>query len=292
MTHGPENGADLGWDPAVLGRLAAIGDAEAAHRATLLAGIGLGRPHDLNEAMWRLRQAAELGHELATESLRILDAQPGGIEAWLRPPPPRVVSERPHVLVCDGFVSPAVCDWLMDRARPHLAPARVYDLDTGEGRIEHIRSNTAHAFELSQTDMVLVLLRERIARLAGLPVAGFEPSQVLRYTPGQQFDWHVDFLDPATPGHRDDLARRGQRIATCLVWLDDDHDGGETAFSAPDLKLRGRKGDAILWANVTPDGRADPLSRHAGLPPTRGEKWVLSQWMRPFAPRASAPTDA
>lgn len=278
---------DPGWDPAALERLAEAGDAEAAHRAALLAGIGLGRPHDLNEAMRRLRQAADLGHERATVSLALLEAQPGGIEVWLRPPPPRIVSERPHVLICDGFVSPAVCDWLVERARPHLAPARVYDLDTGEGRIEDIRTNTAHAFDLSQTDMVLVLLRERIARLAGLPVAGFEASQVLRYIPGQQFDWHVDFLDSATPGHRDDLARRGQRIATCLVWLDDDHDGGETAFSAPDLKLRGRKGDAILWANVTPDGRADPLSRHAGLPPTRGEKWVLSQWMRPFAPRRS-----
>ncbi|MGQ2989559.1 MAG: 2OG-Fe(II) oxygenase [Brevundimonas sp.] len=290
MTPGPESGADPGWDPVVLDRLAEAGDGEAAHRAALLAGIGLGRPHDFPEAMRRLGQAADLGHDLATDSLSLLNAQPGGLASWLGPPLPRLVSERPHVLLCDGFVSPAVCDWLMDRARPHLAPARVYDLDTGEGRIEEIRSNTAHAFDLSQTDMVLVLLRERIARLAGLPVAGFEASQVLRYTPGQQFDWHVDFLDPATPGHRDDLARRGQRIATCLVWLDDDHDGGETAFSAPDLKLRGRKGDAILWANVTPDGRADPLSRHAGLPPTRGEKWVLSQWMRPFAPRRSDPT--
>ena len=285
LDSGPAGGVDPGWDPAVLDGLAGAGDGEAAHRGALLAGIGLGRPHDLHEAMRRLRQAADLGHGPASDSLALLESQPGGLEAWLAPPPPRVVSQAPHVLVCDGFVSPAVCDWLIACARPHLVPARVYDLDTGEGRIEDIRSNTAHAFDLAGTDMVLVLLRERIARLAGLPVAGFEASQVLRYTPGQQFDWHVDFLDPATPGHRDDLARRGQRIATCLVWLDDDHDGGETAFSAPDLKLRGRKGDAILWANVTPDGRADPLSRHAGLPPTRGEKWVLSQWMRPFAPK-------
>lgn len=289
MTDAPGAGGDPGWDPTALDRLAATGDAEAAHRAALLAGIGLGRPHDLHEAMRRLGQAAELGHAVARESLEVIEAQHGGLAAWLAPPAPRVVSERPHVLVCDGFVSPAVCDWLIERARPHLERARVYDLDTGEGRIEEIRSNTAHAFDLAGTDMVLVLLRERIARLAGLPVAGFEASQVLRYTPGQSFDWHVDFLDPATPGHREDLARRGQRIATCLVWLDDDHDGGETAFWAPDLKMKGRKGDAVLWANVTPDGRADPLSRHAGLPPTRGEKWVLSQWMRPFAPRRSDP---
>jgi prolyl 4-hydroxylase len=285
MTAAP--GREMNLDPAALEALAADGDAGATHRLAVLTGIGLGVPHDLTRAMSLLRQAAEQGHEIARGSLAVLEGLPGGVEAWLAPPAPRVISERPHILICEGLVPAAVCDWLIAQARPHLAPAEVYDLDTGEGRRDPVRDNTAHVFDLAGTDMVLVLLRERIARLAGLPVTGFEPCQLLRYTPGQKFDWHVDWLDPATPGHRDDLARRGQRIATCLIWLDDRCEGGETAFSAPDLKIRGRKGDATLWANVTPDGRPDPLSRHAGLPPTSGEKWVLSQWMRPFAPRAA-----
>jgi prolyl 4-hydroxylase len=285
MTAGGGLPDTIGWDAANLERMARSGDAEAAHRSALLAGIGLGRPYDLTAAMAFLSMAAQNGHDLARASLDLLERLPGGVEAWLSPPPPRIVSERPHVLICEGLADPAVCDWLIDRARPHLTPAQVYDLDTGEGRNDPIRDNTAHVFDLAGTDMMLVLLRERMARLAGLPVAGLEPCQVLHYTPGRKFDWHVDWLDPTTPGHRDDLALRGQRIATCLLWLNDDCEGGETAFSAPDLKIRGRKGDAVLWANVTPDGRPDPLSRHAGLPPTSGEKWVLSQWMRPFAPR-------
>lgn len=281
MTTAP----DPGWSPSDLERLAEAGDAEAAHRCAVLAGVGLGRPHDLKAAMDFLDLAAALGHAIARASRELLNALPGGTQAWLTPPAPRAVSERPHILVCERLAAPSVCDWLVARARPHLAPAQVYDLETGEGRLEPIRSNTAFVFDLASTDMVLVLLRERLARLAGLPVSGFESAQVLHYRPGQKFDWHVDHLDPATPGHRADLARRGQRIATCLIWLGDDCEGGETAFSAPDLKLKGTKGDAILWANVTPEGRLDPLSRHAGLPPLSGEKWVLSQWMRPFAPR-------
>jgi len=276
---------DPGWNPNDLDRLAAQGDAEAAHRLALLAGIGLGRPHDLGESLEWLRRSASGGHELARQSLSVIEAEPGGLTGWLAPPQPRLVNQKPHVLIADDFISPAVCEWLMARARPHLEPAQVYDLQTGRGRIETIRSNTSHAFDLAGSDLVLVLLRERISRLAGLPVAGFEASQVLRYEVGQAFDWHVDYLDPLTPGHRQDLVQRGQRIATCLICLDDDHEGGETAFSSPPLRLKGRKGSALLWANVTPDGQADPLSRHAGLPPTRGEKWVLSQWMRPHAPR-------
>ena len=276
---------DPGWDLADLDR-AAAGDGEAAHRLALLSGVGLNTPHDPTLALTRLRQAAGLGHDLAARTLAVLDAEPGGLEAWFRPPTPRIVSERPHVLIAAQLASPAICDWLRARAEPRLAPAEIYDSETGAGRPDPVRTNTATVFDLAGSDLVLVLLRERIARLAGLPVSGLEPCQVLRYQPGQAFDRHVDFLDPAVPGHRDDLARRGQRIATCLVWLNDDYEGGETAFAAGDQRFRGRKGDAILWANVTPDGAPDPLSRHAGLPPTRGEKWVLSQWMRPFAPRS------
>lgn len=261
-----------------------MSEAEALHRSALLSGIGLGSPYDPALAMARLRQAAEMGHGLAVGALAVIEAEPGGLEGWFTPPAPRVLSQRPHILEVEAFVSPAVCDWLVERVRARMAPAEIYDPATGAGRPDPVRTNTAFAFDLDATDMVLVLVRERIARLAGLPVTGLEPSQVLRYTPGQKFDWHVDFLDPAVPGHREDLARSGQRIATCLVRLNDDYEGGETAFAKDDRRFGGPKGSAILWANVTPDGRADPLTRHAGLAPTSGEKWVLSQWMRPRAP--------
>ena len=275
---------DPGWDPGTLDRAASVGDGEAAHRLALLSGIGLNAPHDPETALRRLREAAALGHDLAIRSLAILDAEPGGLERWFRHAAPRVVSERPHILIADDFVSPAVCDWLIERAEPNLARAEIYDPVTGAGRPDPVRTNTAFAFDLAASDLVLVLVREKLARLAGLPVPGLEPSQVLHYTPGQAFDWHVDFLDSAVPGHRDDLARSGQRIATCLIWLNEDYDGGETAFETGGQRFRGGKGSAILWANVTPDGRADPLTRHAGLPPTSGQKWILSQWMRPRAP--------
>lgn len=282
MEGGEEPGKESGWDPAAL--LAAPEDAETLHRLALMAGIGLGMPHDPSLALERLRRAAALGHELAARSLAIIEAEPGGFEAWFRPAPARPVSKRPHVLITEDFVSHAVCDWLIERARPGLSFARIYDEGSGEGRVDPVRTNTAFAFDLSDTDMVLVLVREKLARLAGLPVAGLEASQVLHYRPGQKFDWHVDYLDSGAPGHQGDLSIRGQRIATALIRLNDDYEGGETAFETGDQRFSGARGSVLLWANVTPDGRPDPLTRHAGLPPTSGEKWILSQWMRPRAP--------
>ncbi len=274
-----EEGDSLGWDPARLATRA-VEDAEAAHRLAVLTLMGLGVPFDPARGLELLASAARQGQATAAATLRLIQTAPGGPAGWLRPQQPEIVSARPHVLIARNFLSPPACDWIRDRAEGRMEAARVYDPLTGEGRIDPIRTNSAAVLDLEQADAVLALVREKISRLAGLPVAGMEPPQAMRYAVGQAFDWHVDYLSADEPGHVDDLARRGQRIATCLVWLSDDHEGGETAFAHGDLRVRGRKGDAVLWANVTPDGRPDPLSRHAGLPPTSGEKWVLSQWMR------------
>jgi len=272
-------------DTHALATAADAGDAGAAHLLAVLAAMGLGLPQDWRLALERLTQAAALGHPTAERQLALLSSD-GQIDmaGWLTPPAPRLLRQGPAILAIDGFLSAKVCDWLKDRAEAVTEPALVYDPDTGEGRRETVRTNSGAQFDLTRMDVVLAVVRERIARAAGLPVPGLEWTQVLHYAVGQTFDWHVDWLDPALPGHAADLTARGQRIATCLVFLNDDFEGGETAFEAGGLRHRGRKGDALLWANTLPDGTIDRRTRHAGLPPSAGEKWVLSQWLRGRAP--------
>lgn len=279
-------------DPIALARAADAGDGAAAHRLAVLTAMGLGAPQDWRRALALLDRAAQLGFAPAQGQVALLagndPADPAAaridLAAWLTAPAPRPLVDGPAIFVIEGFLPHAVCDWLKDRAEAVTEPALVYDPATGEGRRESVRTNAAAQFTLEQMDVVLAVVRERIARAAGLPVPGLEWTQVLHYAVGQTFDWHVDWLDPALPGYAADLAARGQRIATCLVFLNDDFEGGETAFEAGGLRHRGRKGDALLWANTLPDGSVDRRTRHAGLPPTSGEKWVLSQWLRGRAP--------
>lgn len=274
-------------DPRALTEAAEAGNPDALHRLAVLGAMGLGLPQDWPAAFNRLVQAARHGHATAGHQLALLSGSTGiDLAAWLSSPPPRMLSEGPAIYTIEGFLPPDVCDWLRTRAATMASPALVYDPETGAGRREPVRTNAAALFDLEQMDVVLAMVRERIARAAGLPVPGLEWSQVLHYGVGQTFDWHVDWLDPALPGYAADLAMRGQRIATCLVFLNDDFEGGETAFEAGGIRHRGRKGDALMWANTLPDGAIDRRTLHAGLPPTRGEKWVLSQWLRGRPPQA------
>lgn len=281
----PDDQLDRDHTPAVLMAEADAGDGEAAHHLALMSASGLGRSHDWVEALRRLDQAAACGHALAVETRAFLGEAPD-VQAWITPPRPTVLSRTPHVLVIEGFVSAETCDWFVERARPWLGKAQVYDPETGEGLVKWSRTNSAANFDVLDCDLVMMLVRERIARACGLPTAGLEPVQVLHYAVGQVFTPHYDWLDPEKPGHRDDLEERGQRVATFLTYLNDDYEGGETEMEAIGLKHRGRKGDALFWANIKPDGRIDLATRHAGLAPSAGEKWVYSQWLRTRAPRS------
>ena len=76
------------------------------------------------------------------------------------------------------------------------------------------------------------------------------------------------------------MAERGQRIVTFLIYLNEGFVGGETDFPRLGLRHKGAKGDALYFGNLDPAGAPDPRTLHAGLPPTRGEKWLFSQWVR------------
>jgi prolyl 4-hydroxylase len=279
------------------------GHAEAACMLATLEAVGAGRRQDWTRAFECLELAADRGSEHARAQLRLLSGisgPPGEAGHWraprtrieldrmLRVPERMALSDRPRLRVLQGFASPAECQWVVARLRPRLAPAMVWDPVSGSGRVDPVRSNSAVELRLPDMDVVTEMLRARISVATRLPEPIFEVPQVMHYSVGQEFKPHHDFLDPQQEGHAADLARRGQRVGTFLVYLNDDFEGGETEFPKAGLSYRGRTGDALFLANVTPDGRPDPLTLHAGRPPTRGEKWVFSQWIRDRPPSAPA----
>jgi hypothetical protein len=113
-------------------------------------------------------------------------------------------------------------------------------------------------------------LVRQIAAATGTDVRRGETLQILRYAPGQEYRPHLD----AIPG----LAN--QRVLTVLVYLNNDYAGGEIDFPEIGLAVRGRTGDALMFANALPDGRPDPVTRHAGRPVTQGIKLLASWWIR------------
>ena len=191
-----------------------------------------------------------------------------------------VVCESPLIRMRHGVLSADLCDYLMCAAGPYLSRARVNDPAYGAELVHESRTNTFANFWLLEGDVVTDCVDRLVARIVGaLPATG-EPLSVLHYAPGEQFAPHFDYFDPDAPVHAEQLAVGGQRVTTCLIYLNDEYEGGATSFIDIGLEVRGSPGSALFWSNVAPDGAPDRNTRHAGLPPISGEKWLLSKWFR------------
>lgn len=306
-----ENLGELNAAAALIERISERGYAPATERCALIECVGAGRPINWSKALDRLQQAAEQGSPSAARQLMIFseidedlaDVEAVGDASWTdvrrRIDLPRMLGrrqgqvalQRPYVAVIQKFASPAECRWLVDSARGRLGPSTVFDYSSGALRGDERRTNSAAMFAFESSDLVLEMIRARIAATLELELPRFEVSQVLHYAPGQEFKPHHDYFDPAAAGFQQEIASRGQRIATFLIYLNDEFTGGETRFPELGFNYRGEIGDAITFANVDPGGGPNPRTLHAGLPPTSGEKWIFSQWVRDRPAGISAPPE-
>ena len=159
----------------------------------------------------------------------------------------------------------------------------MYDGETKVEWVDPHRSCSDYQFDILNTDLVVQLVREKIAAVTGLPPVVMEPPRIFHYALGQDIKAHFDRLSDGVSGYGDSQYR-GDRIVTFLLYLNDDYDGGELSFPRTGFQCKGAKGDGIYFAHIDGSGKQEPMSLHAGLVITRGEKWVMSQWIhdRPF----------
>jgi predicted 2-oxoglutarate/Fe(II)-dependent dioxygenase YbiX len=255
--------------------------AEALMYHAALAARGHGRPQSFNDALKYVSDAAALGDTRAKGQLMAL----GGKfehDAWFGPVDQKQHHTAPRVFTIEGFLPKPVCAWLIKQARKNLQPAPVQQADKGGAfAIDAARSNSVAGSSLLQPDLVVQLTNMRIASAIGLPLAHQEPTNFLHYARGQQYAPHYDFFTEAEEaGFAHELRTIGQRVATVLVYLNEGYEGGETEFPKLGWRFKGKAGDALIFWNLSAAGAREMNSLHTGLPVTKGEKWLLSKWVR------------
>eukprot|EP00884_Botryococcus_braunii_P014959 jgi/Botrbrau1/23464/Bobra.106_1s0019.1 len=221
---------------------------------------------------------------------------PKPTDSWIE-----TLSWRPRASVYHNFLSPEECNHILNMTRPHVRRSTVIAdaLDSGKkSELNDIRTSYG-VFVPRHMDPIISRLEERISKWTHLPISHQEDFQVLRYVWGQKYGSHWD----ARPGERSDWAKRNPRVATVLLYLEEKNlQGGETAFTDADadhyvseaLRLKSfsfsecargkvavppKKGDALLFWSLKPDGDLDPYALHAGCPVVDGIKWTATVWI-------------
>ena len=290
-----------------IGEACAKGFGEGAARAAGVLALGNGGMADWRRALDWLCRSAEAGWKnsqaqlLALADDRALAKRVAGtgsaapvagspwralaatidLEAWRRAPAPQVKSDDPRVVAFAGLARPELCEFFISLTPGRMEPARVYDPVQQTDVVMAHRNNTLANFDLRRVELAHVLLQARMSAACGVPERHMEAPNVLHYAPGEQIADHFDFVDPkSVPDYAAEIARNGQRVVTFLLYLNDDYEGGETAFPKLGFSHRGRTGDGVYFVNALPDMQPDVRTLHAGCPTTRGEKWIITQFIR------------
>lgn len=178
----------------------------------------------------------------------------------------RQVHNDPPIYVVENFLSPSECDYIIKISEPKLEKSHVVDKKTGVGIVHPARTSesTYHGYNLKW-------LISRVHRLTGIPQNFQEPAQVARYNTGQFYRSHQDALD--NPGED------GQRVCTVLIYLNDVKKGGGTLFNKLNVRVRPKKGSAVVFFPSKMDGTIDERYLHTAEDAS-DTKWVSQVWLR------------
>lgn len=212
-------------------------------------------------------------------------------EPWVEP-----VSWKPRAFVFHNFMTEEEADHIVALAKPFMKRSTV--VGAGGASVEDQIRTSYGTFLKRLQDPIVTAVEQRLATWTKLNVSHQEDMQILRYGIGQKYGAHYDSLDNDSP-----------RVCTVLLYLSDvpADGGGETAFPggsewidesvkqrfAPfspcadgHVAAKPKKGDALLFYSLKPDGTSDAYSLHTGCPIISGVKWTATKWIHtlPFRP--------
>lgn len=248
---------------------AARGHGKSALVVTNLLASGVAGIRDWDQSMSRLRAEARIipARRNALELIGAMQLDSDGNPATV--PQGKKLSDVPRVVHFERLFTEAECNYLMQATGSQFEPSMVYDSNRRLVRDE-IRTSDGATVHWLIEDPAIVALNRRIAAVSHSAYEDGEALALLRYSPGQEYRPHFDFVRGAT----------NRRLQTALVYLNDDYLGGETCFVQTGLTVKGAAGDLVLFSNEGEDSGPDLLSEHAGLPITRGTKYLATRWIR------------
>ncbi len=233
--------------------------------------------------------ARQRGGAMPADAIELPDEAPSRPAARLAPGTRILAGDREIVVHSRGedpvfaalgnVVDADECRSIIDMARPRLKPSTLVDPMSGRDVVSDKRTSWGMFFRLEENDLVARLDR-RLSMLMNLPLENGEGLQVLYYPTGAGSEPHHDYLAPTNAANRESIARSGQRVSTLVTYLNEVPDGGQTVFPQLGLAVSPIRGNACYFEYCDGKGRVDARSLHASATVTRGEKWVMTKWMR------------
>lgn len=186
---------------------------------------------------------------------------------------------NPNIAVITNLLSEQECDKLVQLSIGKLKRSEVVDRGSGGSEVSKVRTSEGAYFQRGE-NAVVERLEKRIEALTGIPVDRGEGLQMLHYGIGAEYKPHHDYFEPSDSGSAVLMKAGGQRVATMVIYLNEVEAGGETIFPELELTVKPVRGSAVYFEYHNQQLKLDPRCLHGGSPVLRGEKWIVTKWLR------------
>jgi prolyl 4-hydroxylase len=188
------------------------------------------------------------------------------------------INSDPLVYVFEDFLVLSEIEHLLEAAEPKLQKALV---SAAHGGVKSAGRSGSNCWIPHDHSLVTQAIASRVAALVGMPLDNAESFQVVHYDQNQEYGPHFDAWDAATERGQRCMAKGGQRLVTCLLYLNNVEAGGGTCFPQLDIEVSAKKGRMLLFHNCYVDSAVcHPSSLHGGMPVLQGQKWACNLWFR------------
>lgn len=192
----------------------------------------------------------------------------------------QILSRDPWVITMENVVLPEEAERLIElgELEGYKQSITVGKLDV-EGKHERKKterrtSTNAWCKNECYGDETALKVAYRMSNLTQIDEQNSEHIQLLRYTEGQFYLSHHDYL----PHHG--KRQQGVRILTMYLYLNDVEAGGGTNFDKLNITVMPKLGRALVWPSVLNEApnEKDDRTTHQALPVEKGLKFGANAW--------------
>ena len=182
-----------------------------------------------------------------------------------------VVNKTPLIFYIDNFLNEEECRTIINYSKDKMERAQI---GTGPAaKISTIRTGSSFFLKYLD-DPEIFQIYKKISLVLYKPGRNFDPFfQVIYYGPGEEYKAHVD---PSPERNKNEGIKH--RKMTCLFYLNDVEEGGETEFPKLDVRVKPKRGRMVYFENYKKDGSINYDSLHRSIPIKSGEKWAFNLW--------------
>jgi prolyl 4-hydroxylase len=187
-----------------------------------------------------------------------------------------LIKDQPFVASFRNFLSEHECQEILSTSL-NFSRSRGSDPITAQGHIVKERTSSTARPDQHWENKIKTKIYDKIKfrfENHSFSVDHLENLQMQLYEHHQEYKPHFDFFnsDESTITEND-------RIATAIIYLNEEFSGGETWFPRLDITIKPETGK-MLYFEYKYSRDINTLTEHAGCPVLDGEKFIITSWIR------------